>query len=353
MNITKAEICFLGSLRDCMRELGRNVTEADLLGIYSGLNFRFGFNNNSEWLENGEEKYIWVDCINPIYDFDGFVNICKLYGIQLEEKKNLDMDILMDYLKFGLVSGKKFIINVDCAYLDYYPASLRNHVSHTVVLADINQKGGTAYIYDNYIPTVNRNVYEGNISLVNLMKALDLKQTMEPSDNCIWCIETIGEQDSALLNKIKKESLCSSAKSFLEPEEDKPYYKGIKGMYALKSKLLEVRNSNNMKERLTLMEGIYSQILTLGGPVASRKLYAIYIKDILEKLNSDYGSELKSKYEEISEQWKKISIVLLKAIRSGDLKVLDRGIAYLDKVISKEKECAEVLTKLDFDNKKI
>lgn len=342
IEINKGDICFIAAIADIMKFLGKPVTEAILLGLGPGLKYRFGYIENS----NGEENYKtpYLECIDLVVDMDELLDICNRFGVKLEHCKSGSVEESLSLIEDELMERRPKLVAVDSFYLKHNPNYKRMHVGHVMIVYDIDEEENKAWIGDNYIPTLSKDIYKGEISLDELKEALDLKNTLSDKRFTSWGLKNTGEANEIKSSQVS-EAIVRSSKNILYGEKKEKEWTGIQALKAMVKELKTIDLIEENGELEKWFEKTDYLIKRLNGPILTRKVYSDFLRWSYENQEIKLDESIIEKCESLRKKWQIVSTVLLKASIIKRKKDVLKSVERLEKIIDMEKELCHILEK--------
>lgn len=316
--VNVAEICFLGALADIMKYYNKPVCESQILGLSTGIQIRY------RYLEcNG----IWIDCINPILDFEEIKYACACFDVDLKKKIIRDKDSYIQEIKKQLFLGRPCIVEVETKWLSYYPRTVAQNNIHNITVYGLDEYENKIYIADNYIPSLGKGIYQGAVSLKEFREALIFNDTSY-SNSALWVLE---DGVKSLSNEEINTRKHLIPNHMFDKNDD--YIRGCDALNSFEKYLLSLNTEEKIKQNSEELQKIYIQLVARGGTVTSRKLYAQYLK---EEIKNCYYE----KFELLAKEWKILCTTIIKAAKTCNIKVMNRVIERYRYIMRIEKDIA-------------
>ncbi len=316
--------CETGTLVSLLNNAGYKITEAMVFGLASGIFFGY------------------LD--TKVFSFPTFIvrskpgevrkNLSKVLNIKLKTFKFKDADKGMQKLDNLLAEGKVVGAQVDFFYMDYFPQWMRVH--NNVHFINIIGKEGNDYIIsDSY----NREIAKLDQSL--LKKARWAGGNMAPKGFLYYPEKLNPNVD---LKKVIPKTIKKAARNMLNLPLS---FIGVKGIYKFADKLKtwskQVRDIEHFSHEIIKINILLEEQGT--GGAGFRYMYAAYLKQAGEIMNSSVLNEMSEQIMQIGDDWRNISYFAAKIGKNRDLG--EDRIAELSEMIRKQGDAEKIFfTKL-------
>ena len=304
-NLLQGNVCFLGAISQLFLNNGINIKEEVLYGLGFGLNFRYKIGINNEFLN--------MDCIDMITDYINYNDFFKSISIDVKFESCNNIAEFTEYLLEHI--GQSVLVAIDSFYLPYSATFQSKHDSHVVVL--INKNNNDFIIQDNYVSAIIPRKQMITVELDDIVKWCDISCSDPEYKYLMWSF-IIHKSEYNITKQFIQERILLSTESYLHTEKiNKNVYNG---KLAFK-KLLETfntfsANNYNSKDMLIKMN---EKISANGGLYQTRKLYGKFIRWYGENYCIDANIlDLDHLFDELSNKWKVVSTILLKAALKGN-----------------------------------
>lgn len=302
--LVQGQICFMGALSQLLINYGVKINEEVLYGLGFGLDFRYQ--------DSGINGNINMDCVDLVTDLDKYRTFFKSIGIDVEFYKYSSYDKFIKCLDNSI--GHSFLVAVDSFFLTYSNTYKVSHDAHVVVITKVNSE--EFVIQDNYVSAIIPGKRMITVNSDVIRNACNIKAIKGIDEYLLWSLNIKQSQYSfskqyiserlLLLDKINNHSVRENGKIFCGKEAFK--------------RLLKTFNKYKAEDFMckdTLIS-LNTKISANGGLYQTRKLYGYFINwfgnNYLD--NQDdirVAKKISVKFEEIANNWKIISTILLKS----------------------------------------
>ena len=314
--------CETGTLVGLLNNAGYKITEAMVFGLASGI--FFGYLDTKDF---PFPTFIVRSRPGEVRE-----NLSKILNIKLNSFKFKDADKGMQKLDDLLAKGIIVGAQVDFFYMDYFPQWMRVH--NNVHFINIIGKEGNDYIIsDSY----HREIAKLDKSL--LKKARWAGGTMAPKGFLYYPEKLDFNTD---LTKVIPKTIKKAARNMLNIPI--PFI-GIKGIYKFADKLKtwskQARDIEHFSHEIIKINVLLEEQGT--GGAGFRYMYAAYLKQAGEIMNSPVLDEMSEKIMKIGDDWREISYSAAKIGKNRDLG--DDRIAELSEMIRKQGDAEKIFFK--------
>ncbi len=314
--------CETGTLVGLLNNAGYKITEAMVFGLSSGI--FFGYLDTKDF---PFPTFIVRSRPGEVRE-----NLSKILNIKLNSFKFKDADKGMQKLDDLLAKGIVVGAQVDFFYMDYFPQWMRVH-NNVHFINIIGKKGNDYIISDSY----HREIAKLDKSL--LKKARWAGGTMAPKGFLYYPEKLDLDVD---LTKIIPKTIKKAARNMLNIPI--PFI-GIKGIYKFADKLKTwpslARDTEHLSHEIMKINVLLEEQGT--GGAGFRYMYAAYLKQAGEIMNSPMLDEMSEKIMKIGDDWREISYFAAKIGKNRDLG--DDRIAELSDMIRKQGDAEKIFFK--------
>lgn len=284
---------------------GININASDIFFLGNGFNITYNIN----------EKIIKTDMYEANFKF------MNLFGVKYEQKSFTDRISAIEFLKKSVLCEKKVIIKVSSSFIKYNRVfSQSNNSPHYINVIGIKQD--EVYISDGFVPTRIASVYEGWISLDQIVSAWEAMEY-----RClILNFDKINFDKNMIENNIKFK-IQKGIKSYLDGGIYSDFCYGVTAARKLLSELNELILKDNFYESVVFM----NYQLRVYGFLSSKNMILAKIRDFGLSANVCEG------YENVINMWEKVLLLLIKVGISKKLDTLDELISTVDDCIENER----------------
>ncbi|MCG8540078.1 MAG: BtrH N-terminal domain-containing protein [Clostridia bacterium] len=342
IDMIEGKICILSCMRTILNYWRISIPEELLLGLGAGLQFRFA-------QAKEDINAVDVNCLDIILDKKHLFNFCSSYlGINIYENTYLSKSKITDSIKNELSSNRPVLLVVNSNYLNYWPDTIKMSIGHFIICYGWNEDEGYAMVMDTAIPSPSNPNFKGKISLDSLEKALDCSDLFLGKGYTMWSFIPTNKPTVALNSLITQglnysyESMTYKNTHSLDWNNLKINYNcGLDGIQELHDFLCSISDSGLTEDNIAILGELFSLLSSYGGPYPSRLLYSLFLDWATKEVC--LPSSLSKKYDDIANQWKILSNLLLSVAQSKNISRLIRAIERLKNIYELEKSALTTL----------
>ncbi len=335
-------------MADMLSYLGSPVTEDILFAMGVGLDFRFGLIIGEKMPRSRQRQRLKVCCVDTMANLCDWVHICRTYGVNLAQREFSALQEMQDCCREELRMARPVLISVDIYYLGYHPSVSKVHAGHTVVLCGMDLAAGTAWIADNHTATLASNTFAGTIPISDLMKAIDLRKTDSSLTAICWTMHPVADARPFLISEVPMQ-LQRSGAAILAGGKDGRLYRGGDAFRQLAEYLNDLAVAVPTQAWSEKLRGLHMSITGLGGPVPTRSLFARFLGRMYAEKAICLKPGLDESYARISQEWRILSTLLLKAASTDESECVRRAAGRLAAVTEEEERLARMLCEVSVD----
>lgn len=342
-NQQNSEICFLGGISDILNYSGYKISEAFLLGMSTGLRFDFYPSGDPESpaIKEEEDKSPDFKCIGIRFDAEYTNNIYNTIGVKVETHNGKsDYEIIKD-IKTELSMNRPLMITINMAFMPYLPERLRTTSTHVIICFGIDEEVNKAYISDNFITTIPRSTYLGEMELDKLLQAMRINGIFKNCYSEYITVKPVNKYINSSTEEIKK-AIRRSSTQMLEISKDILCQQGIDGIKEF-AKMFNTEGNFDFSDDFQIWLKKVHNMLIVGGPIPTRKEYAKFLEWALLEKKVDINNKSVDLCKEIAGEWQLIANIVAKAFLIKNENIINRIYLKLNEIYKKEKMLAELL----------
>ena len=299
-NTLQGEVCFLGAISQVFYNHRILLPEEVLYGLGFGLQFRFK--------KIKEKKSVYIDCMNLLTDYESIKSFLNSIGVDIFFCFYDDQELFQKQLSEIRGTKETFIAAVDSYGLSYSPTFLKKHDSH-VLVAQMLDAG--VLIQDNYVYTL---LPSKKMSIINLKEFIDLcnlGSLDSPHTYMVWFFNIKYSSQINFDLEYIKNSICKSGYQMNNAVYKDATWHGINGLTQFHDYLVDLV-SNDRENIWKIFGDLNEMISAKGGLYQSRKLFSKFLNWISITYELPFVS-LSENYHMLSQKWKLLSTMILKA----------------------------------------
>jgi len=299
-NTLQGEVCFLGAISQVFYNHGIFLPEEVLYGLGFGLQFRFK--------EVKDTKNVSIDCMNLLTDFESIKSFLNSIGVDISFCFYDNIELFQKQLIKAQKTKETFIAAVDSYGLSYSPTFLKKHDSHVLVAQMLDTD---VLIQDNYVYTLIPSKKKSVIKQKDFIELCNLNGVDSPHTYMVWFFNIKYNSQISFDLEYIRNSICKSSYQMNNTIFKDATWYGINGLTQLHDYLIDLISSD--REIIWKAFGDMNEMISArGGLYQSRKLFSKFLDWVSVTYELPFTS-LSENYHMLSQKWKLLSTMLLKA----------------------------------------
>ncbi len=351
----QGSICFLAGLSDIFRYLGVEIAEEQILAECSSLAFCYGYVDKchkDQWCKKWKNSDIYFYGTDFWHEFSTYEAWAKKIGMSILQVFNNNEDIAMENMEYQLNKKIPVLTEVDTYYLPYHVNYKKKHDAHTVVVYGIDYSKRKAFVADNYITTLIKSNFKGEIPYDAFINAVNLKDTLTDYSYIHWNVKrdkSIYMSLAVGVNQLKESIIKAEYEMLKKCSIDGKRYFGIEGIRQMQKDILCYCDRKYDEEIGRQLNNIHACITGYGGPIPTRMLYLSFLQNQKYKVMIKNIDNVMEDIIESVKQWRIVANVITKSLFCQNTVVLKKVVERISLLIKSEEKIIIDLTKHSID----